>query len=279
MNASRDFKIGVAFSGGIAYTVAHIGVLKALEQGGVTIDCAAGTSGGAFVGACYAAGMTPDELIRAAGDLRWRQLARLQVPRLGLFSSERIEKFITRYIGEITFSDLRIPFSAVCADVITGRQVVLNSGPVASAVRASCSIPQVFAPVERDGPLLTDGGLADKLPVECVVSQGADIVIGSDVGYKSRRTHTPRNMIEAVLGLMSFVGEDRAARQRALADFMIYPALQGYSALNFTKYKESVEAGERAAREVVPQVLDELDYRRSLLGSSQWSTRTDCVLT
>jgi len=115
--------LGIALSGGLAFSVGHIGVLKAVEEAGLEISYVAGASGGAVVGACYAAGVPLDEMADAASGVRWRRIAALHMPQLGFFSSENIATFVTSQTGEITFDELRIPFRAVVADLMTGEEI------------------------------------------------------------------------------------------------------------------------------------------------------------
>ena len=256
--------LGIALSGGLALSVCHIGVLRAFEEAGLEIDCVAGTSGGAVVGACYAAGVPLDRIAEAASEMRWRRIAGLRRPRLGFFSSESIAALVTSQIGDITFDELRIPFRAVATDLAAGEEIDIGDGNVGQAVRASCTIPAVFEPVSIDGRLLVDGGLTNKLPVDVVRRMGADIVVGSDVSYLARAGLTLKNMIDTVLISLSFIGEEKTKTHRRMADFMVYPDVVEPSALSFARWRESIEAGHNAAREVIPAIGEEVKRR------SQW---------
>jgi NTE family protein len=255
--------LGIALSGGLALSVCHIGVLKAFEEAGLEISCVAGTSGGAVVGACYAAGVPLEQIAEAASRMRWRQMAGLRRPRLGFFSSESIADLVISQIGEITFDELRVPFRAVAANLLTGEEVEIGHGNVGQAVRASCTIPAVFEPVSREGRLLVDGGLANKLPVDVVRRMGADVVVGSDVTYAARARWNPRNVLDTILITLSFMGEEKTKTHRGMADFMICPEIEGASALSFARWREYVEAGQEAAREVIP-AINAMTRRRPL---------------
>ena len=253
--------LGVALSGGMALSIAHIGVLTALEEAGLEIQYVAGTSGGAIVGACYAAGVPLEEIAERASTIRWRRIAGLQRPRLGVFSSENIASFVSSQIGDVSFEDLRIPFRAVAADLLTGEELDIGEGDVGQAVRASCTIPGVFDPVPVDNRLLVDGGLVNRIPVDVVARMGADIVIGSDVSYESRRERVPRNMVAMTLTALAFIGEDRARLNRDIADFMIYPNMEGIGWLNVAKWREAIQAGHDAAVEIIPGIQEEIRRR------------------
>ncbi len=262
--------IGIALSGGMALSIAHIGVLTALEEAGIEISYIAGTSGGAIVGACYAAGVSLEAIAEGASTIRWRRMAGLQRPRLGFFSSENIATFLSSQIGDITFADLRIPFRAVTVDLVTGEEIDIGEGNVGQAVRASCTIPGVFDPVHVEGRLLVDGGLVNRIPVDVVARMGAAILIGSDVSYEVRRARrVPKNVLEVTLTALSFIGEVRARGHRELADFMIYPRMEGISALNVAKWREAIQNGKDAANDVIPSIQQEIRRR-----SQWWRART-----
>lgn len=173
--------IGLALGSGGARGVAHIGVLEVLEEYGVPIDYIAGTSIGSVVGALYAAGVSVKKMKDFALSLDRRKTMSLFDPILnfsGIFSGNKIISILEDLgLKGLSFSDLKIPFSAIAVDMIKGREVVINKGSVVMAVRASSSIPMVFAPVIYKDYYLVDGGIIDPVPVDVVKSMGADIII------------------------------------------------------------------------------------------------------
>ena len=176
--------IGLALGGGAARGIAHVGVLKVLERKGILPQMIAGTSMGALVGALYAKDLDADRLEQyAMGWSRWKtaQLLDPTRPRIGLIKGRKVEDILDSHLGEVTFSDLKVPFACVATDIETGEEVVIREGLVAKAVRASISIPGIFVPVERDGRFLVDGGLVNPVPVSIVKEMGADFVIAVNV--------------------------------------------------------------------------------------------------
>ncbi|MFO6049469.1 patatin-like phospholipase PlpD, partial [Pseudomonas aeruginosa] len=194
-------KIGLVLSGGAARGLAHIGVLKALDEQGIQIDAIAGTSMGAVVGGLYASGYTPAELERIALEMDWQQALSDAPPRkdvpfrrkqddrdflvkqkisfrddgtlglpLGVIQGQNLamvlESLLVHTSDNRDFDKLAIPFRAVSTDIATGEKVVFRKGHLPQAIRASMSIPAVFAPVEIDGRLLVDGGMVDNIPVD-----------------------------------------------------------------------------------------------------------------
>ena len=177
-------KIGLALGGGAARGLAHIGVLKVLERMGIVPQMIAGTSIGSIIGAIYAKELDADRLEQYAMEWsRWKtaQLLDPALPRVGLIKGKKVEAILDSYLGEESFSDLKVPFACVAVDIDTGEEVVIREGKVASGVRASISIPGIFLPVEREGRLLVDGGLVNPVPVSTVREMGADFIIAVNV--------------------------------------------------------------------------------------------------
>lgn len=178
-------KLGVALSGGGARGIAHIGVLKILEENEIKIDYLAGTSMGGVIAAGYAAGMSPGEIEQIAQKFRHTRdllkLADLGLPGSGIFQGEQLLKFFKEYIGDITFDDLKVPLGLVAVDIIRGEEVHIFEGSVPEALRATSSVPGVFAPLEKGDQRLVDGGLLNNLPVDVVYKMGAKVVLAVDV--------------------------------------------------------------------------------------------------
>ncbi len=174
-------KIGLALGSGGARGIAHIGVLEVFEELGIPIDAIAGTSIGAVVGALYAAGIPLNKLRDFSLSLNRKKTMALFDPTLnfsGMFSGKRIIALLKELgLEGVTFSDLKIPFAAVATDMYTGKEIIINKGSVVMAVRASSSIPMVFAPVVYKNYYLVDGGVIDPVPVEVVRNMDVDIVI------------------------------------------------------------------------------------------------------
>ena len=181
----KDSRIGLALGGGSARGWAHIGVLEALADLDVRIDCIAGTSIGSMVGGAYAAGKL-QHLKNIALQLEWKHLlAFLDVlpPGPGLINGQKLVKELHSQFGDMNIEDLPIQYRAVATDLHSGREVVMDSGSLISAVRASISIPGVFTPVKRDDRYLVDGGLVNPTPVSVARAMGADFVIAVDINH------------------------------------------------------------------------------------------------
>lgn len=223
---------------------AHVGVLSVLERERIPIDCVAGASAGALTGALYCAGVPLPQLRALASRVRWRDFASPVWPVKGFVSFARLERWLVATIGDLDFSDLKLPFAAAATDLETGESVALKEGRVAPAVRASSSVPGIVTPVEVDGRFLVDGGASNNLPVSLVRALGADYVIGVDLfAPVLRRRWGPFGFgFAAVETLIRQAGGGVKA-----ADCLITPQLAGASYLRFTKDKELIALGEQAA--------------------------------
>lgn len=182
---SRRARVGLALGGGAARGMAHLGVLRALSDAGVRIDCIAGCSIGALVGAIAASG-SADALETTFKTFDWKKtLSFFDVvfPRSGLIDGAKVSALVREHLPAARFSDLALPFAAVATDLLTGDEVILRSGDVIDAVRASIAVPGIFTPVRQDVRVLVDGGLSNPLPVSVARMLGADVVIAVDLNH------------------------------------------------------------------------------------------------
>ncbi len=191
MNPLRK-KLGLALGSGSARGFAHIGILRVLRNEGLPVDCIAGTSMGAIVGAAYAAGALPQvEALLEKFD--WKNMAGLldpQIPVSGLFGGKHIEKLLRTLLGDLRIEEFSIPFAAIAADVATGEEVIFTSGDAVKAVRASMSIPGIFTPVPDEHRFLVDGGIVTPVPVRAARMLGADVVIAVNLAAEmSKRSY------------------------------------------------------------------------------------------
>jgi NTE family protein len=284
-------KIGLVLSGGGARGLTHIGVLKVLHEMRVPIDYIAGTSMGAIVGGLYASGMSPDEMQKQLGAVSWPTLLSDSPERtdVGFRRKEELAAFplsfeigyrdgeflwfkgalsgsnLELYLHELTrkvdsvedFDKLPIPYRAVATNMVTGKEVIFASGRLYQAMRASMSVPGMFAPVEIDGRILGDGGLVNNLPVDLVRAMGADIVIAVNIG-------TPlmsRDQLQSVVGyasqMLNILTEQNVRAQLATlkpTDILISPDLGNLTFIDFAAAPKFVELGEKAAQAVHAQL-------------------------
>src|SRR5687767_10493263 len=208
MQTSRNVTIGLALSGGAARGMAHVGVMRALVENKVPVDYIAGTSAGSIVGGAFAAGMPVEEIAEFGRALRWRDVGRMTMSRLGVQSNERLEAYLRARLPVTRFENLPIPFAAVATELKTGAPVIMrDQGDVPFAIRASSAIPGWYVPVtDEQGRQLVDGGLVAVVPASVARSFGADIVIAVDVNAEGAKFLGPTSsVIGVVLQLMLVV--------------------------------------------------------------------------
>ena len=282
-------KIGLVLGGGGARGSAHVGVLKVLEELHIPIDYIAGNSMGAIVGGLYASGMSPDEIGRELQTIDWddtfsdepprtdRSFRRklddnlyMVKPKLGYSDGEvkmplayihgqkfdlQLSRLTLRAADIHDFNKLPIPFHAVATDLETGQAVVLQSGELARAIRASMAVPGAFDPVEIDGRLLVDGVVANNVPVNVARDMGADIVIVVDVGSGLFKRDEIKGALDVVAQLTNILSERNVEQQLATlkpSDILIKPQLGDLGSGDFDRAKEGIKIGEQAAREMLP---------------------------
>lgn len=180
-------KIGLALGAGSARGLAHIGVLRVLQKNKIIPDYIAGTSMGAVVGAAYAAGRSVDDIEEIAKTTNWKSVVDFAIPKAGLIQGEIVEARIRQYVYNKSFKDLSVPLSIVAYNLTKKEKVVFHNGDLTSAVRASISIPGIFAPLEKDSTRYIDGGVVDPTPFDVVREMGADIVIAVDLSSEEGR--------------------------------------------------------------------------------------------
>ena len=279
--------VGLVLSGGGARGAAHVGVIKVLDELQIPVDFVAGTSMGAIIGGLYASGMTADELTHVIETADWSALLTDRPPRaqrsfrrksddigflvdfdLGVDKSGLIfpEGFIQGQNLEIAlkrlalpaisiddFDELPIPFRAVATDIVTGEAVVLDSGDLAAAMRASMSAPGIFKPVRSDGRILVDGGVANNLPVKIVRDMGADILIVVDVGFPLLSEDQLGSALAVTKQMLTILINGRAQDQIALMDeddILISPNLGDFGSQDFQRLVEAQQLGNEKAQEL-----------------------------
>ncbi|RKD24161.1 esterase [Ammoniphilus oxalaticus] len=253
-------KVGLALGSGGARGIAHIGVIQVLEEAGIPIDYISGSSMGSLIGACYAAGITPDMMEKLAINLKRKYWLDFTVPKMGFIAGEKVKEMVRLLTQGKDIEQLHKPLAVVATDLRNGERVVFTKGPIAPAVRASISIPGIFIPEEVDGKLLIDGGVIDRVPITAAQAIGAECVIGVDVGIVSEEVHL--SSIFDVIAQTIQIMEKEIFRYRIVdADVLIRPIVGGFSATNFTQVEELIEAGKEAAFKSLDQIRKVIESR------------------
>lgn len=282
-------KVGLALSGGGARGAAHIGVLKVLEKHNIPIDYIAGTSMGAVIGGLYASGLNAEQIEQIYTSTDWDAVFE-DKPRREFFSFRRKrdddlflidakpgiedgeiklptgliqgQKFSlilrkhTQHVAQVRdFDQLPIPFRALAADIATGKEVILRHGDLARAIRASMSVPALFAATEIEGQLLVDGGIANNLPVDVVRAMGADLVIAVDISTPLKSSDDVKDVLSITEQLTTILTRNNTEQQLATLnsqDLLIIPSLEDISSANFKDGLKAVKRGQAAAIEKIP---------------------------
>jgi NTE family protein len=188
--------------------------------------------------------------------MSWRKLVSIRLTRLGFVSSQRIEDFVVETIGNLQFEDLAVPCAVVATNLVTGETKVFRSGPVARAVRASCSIPQIYLPVEIDGEYFVDGGLSQYLPVETAQEMGAEFVLASHLAPVDPSYRRPQNILQLVVQVTGLMARKNFPISEAKADYVVHPNVDAYSSFDFEHAAEMIEIGYDATRRVIDDLKE-----------------------
>ena len=246
--------IGLALGGGFARGFAHLGVLKVFEQHHIRVSHIAGTSVGSVFGAAYASGSPLERILATSRTIRFRDIARWSVSRLGLASNHRLADIIERVFDSKQFEDMRIPLAVVATDLASGDPVVFRQGPLVEAIRASCAYPGLFEPIQLGTRWLADGGLVAPVPTQAVRQLGARLVVGVSVSTQDASRIAPKNVFQVVARAVSAAQKHQLDTWERHADLVIRPDVQGLSWDDFGRANEAIEAGEAAARAALPRV-------------------------
>jgi NTE family protein len=246
--------IGLALGGGFARGFAHLGILQVLEQHQIPVTHIAGTSVGSILGAAYASGAPLSRIVDCCKGLRFKDIARWRVSRLGLASNQRLADLIERVFESQQFEDLRIPMAVVATDLSTGEPVVFTQGNLTDAIRASCAFPGLFEPVEIGTRCLADGGLVAPVPTRAARNLGASIVVGVSVGLQDGYRGAPRNVFQVVSRAVSAAQKHQSEVWERSADLVLRPEVQGLAWDDFARAEEAIQAGAAAAKRALPRI-------------------------
>lgn len=258
-------KLGLALGAGGSRGVAHIGFLKALEENGVKPDYICGCSMGSVVGAAYAAGMSIDDMQRAVYQLRLLDLIAVPSQRGGLLGTRKMQKILTKYLGDLDFSDLKIPFRCVATDLCSQSLVEFSQGSVIEAIVASSSIPVLFHPLEKDGMRLVDGTVLERVPAAQVKAMGADVVVAVDALGRKDCSEDKPNALGVLLEIVDLADNYRASQRReenaAIIDFWLEPELGNMSQYELKQVKFAFEKGYELGLRHVKEIKESLEER------------------
>jgi NTE family protein len=247
-------RIGLALGGGFARGVAHVGVLRAFQQAGIPLHCVAGVSAGAIVAAAYASGTPLEDIGRIGCSMRFADVARWNLCRLGLAGSERMAKFLQRLLKKFQFEEMEIPLGIVATDLVSGEPVLFrDKGDVSIPIRASCSYPGLFRPIHHGDHLLVDGAMTMEVPALLARKMGATHVISVCLPMPGPGD-LPSNMLHVVNRCFQILQRQTEASWRTISDAVITPLVSDIRWDGFNRGQYLIEQGETAALQVIPAV-------------------------
>lgn len=239
--------IGLALGGGAAKGVAHIGVLKALEDANIEVDYIAGTSVGAMIAALYAFKVDVETIGSLARRLTMSKVTSFKLNKTGFFSTESLRELMLEYVGDVAIEDAAIPLSIVATDINSGEEIVLTSGSVVDAVCASAAIPGIYIPVEINGRTLVDGGLVQNVPIEALQTAGAGVTIASHLNSVSHYQEIS-HVLDVMRNAFEIAVSQHTQDQLKEADLLISMDLSDFSLRDNTeRYDELFNIGHQAA--------------------------------
>jgi NTE family protein len=244
----------LALGGGFARGIAHAGVLRVLEQHRVAIYCITGVSAGSIVAAAYASGATPTEIAGAGCSMRFRDIGRWKLGRLGLVGSERMSGFLQRLLKAHRFEEMRIPLGVLATDLSTGTPVAFTgTGRVCDPIRASCSYPGLFHPVRHQGQFLVDGAISMEIPAALARQLGATHVVSVYLPAPERREQ-PGNVFDVINRSFQILQSRAESKWRSESDLVIAPDVGAVDWDGFGHGPQLIEAGEAAASAALPEI-------------------------
>jgi NTE family protein len=246
--------IGLALGGGFARGIAHVGVLKVLEEEGIPIRVVTGTSVGALIGACHCSGLTIAEMREVALNTRFTTFARWTLSRYGFATNDRMVSFLTRTLKVKTFEEMRIPLGVTATDFNTGEGVVFHSGSIIDPIRASCAYPGMFLPVQIRGRYLVDGMLSHPVPTRPLREMGADRVLAVHLRGTWANGGAPRHLFDVIGQSFAIAQDAMSGLWREAADIVIEPDVAGFAYDDFKRSDDLIHAGEVAMRKALPEV-------------------------
>jgi NTE family protein len=256
-------RIGIALGGGFARGIAHVGALNVFEQNGIPIHCIAGVSAGSIVAAAYASGASCDEIARTGCSMRFADVARWSIGRMGFAGSGRMDRFLRHLLKCDCFEQMRIPLGVVATDLVTGQPAVFRDrGDVILPIRASCSYPGLFQPVRCGERLLVDGAIGMEVPALLARLLGATHVISLHLPMQGAAA-MPTNMFHVVNRCFQILHSRTENTWRQHSDLVIEPDVRGMDWNAFASARQLIQAGEEAARLALPQIQVWIDSTRS----------------
>ncbi len=252
--AKRKGVVALCLGGGGARGFAHIGALKAFEEEGIDFDFVVGTSVGALIGALYAGGVSAADMMKKGAALEMKDIKK------GFFfqpdDSMKIGKVVTDVIGDVDIKSLKKPFACVAVDLVTGKQIIMDSGKVGKAVSASATVPLFFKPLIDGERHLVDGGLLNNIPADVCRMMGAEYVVTVDVNPTRGGGTSETGLISVLKATFDIMGANSSYQGLINSDIIVAPDLSKFSSAAKNGYEEMYELGYREAKKYCQEIIE-----------------------
>lgn len=250
----KQKKVSLVLGAGSARGLAHIGVIQVLEENNIPVDLIVGSSMGAMVGGIYACGADIKMLGRMLHHMDMNILFDVKIPRMGFIAGNKINSFLSLLTKNKKFEDLNLPLAMVATDLISGQEIVLREGSIAEAIRASISIPGVFYPVKRDGMVLVDGAVLNRLPIETARTLGAATIVAVDVSFGEGKKVVVNNALDVIMTALDLMQKQHFDLIYEKADILIQPEVGNFSPRDFNRARELIELGRKATEDKLEEI-------------------------
>ena len=247
-------RIAVALGSGGLRGLVHVGVLKVFAREGIPVDYIAGCSIGGLIGALYCAGLDPEMIHKLAKNLKRRHWLDFVMPKMGIVSGQRALETIRLLTRNKRFDELELPLAVVATELCQGKEHVFREGEVASAVRASISVPGIFLPYEMNGMTFIDGAVVNPTPVDIAREMGGDIVIGVDLAHAGTVCNIT-NVFDVIIQSIDIMEREIFKHRNHSCDVLIQPSVAHIPPSSFDSMDECVEIGEKAAEAAIPEIM------------------------
>jgi NTE family protein len=260
-------RIGLALGGGFARGIAHVGILRTFERHGIPLHCITGVSAGSVVAAAYASGAAAEDIAHVASSMRFSDVARWSLCRMGFMASERMKGFLERLLKRYRFEDMRLPLGVVATDLCTGEPVSFrDTGDVLTPIRASCAYPGLFRPVPAGDRLLVDGAMSVEIPARLARELGATHVVSVWIPPSPCR-RPPANVFQVIRRCFQIMQGRSESGWRHDSDLVITPDLKAVEWNGFEAGRELLHAGEEAALAALPTIQSWSPDRSRVIGA------------
>ena len=253
----RKRKVILCLGGGAARAIANVGVLKVLVENKIPIDMVIGASMGALVGAGYCVGRSLEYMIKVSQEFKMEKITDVTLSSQAITKGQKLREVVKEILDDKSFKDCTIPFGIATTDINTGEDLLYTDGNLQNLVTASCSWPTIFPPVENEGRMLADGGIANSVPVKWAIDGGKNYIIAVKTGFEPQALNSP-NMLDYLVQTIQIMGEKLERCQMIHADCAIEPLLHEWTQIDFNKGTEMIIRGVEAAEKIIPQLKKDL---------------------